>query len=190
MARFPAATRDRYKPLALVLLVGFGVLAHLYVWTPRRAQLIELEQRIRQTEEANEMARALSGRLDEVREELRNGERQFAALRQHVPADDEIATIYDAIAAETQSLGLELIHVVPGSVAPDSAGYFMRQQWAMQVEGGYHDIGRFLARVAGFARIVRPEVEEMLPARMTDSGRQLVQARFRLETFVLPPGDS
>ena len=181
--------RDRLRLLTLVLLLGFGVAFHLYLWSPRRTELVELEQHVRRTEEANALAEARAGDLDRIQEELELGERQFAVLQRLVPNESEVAAIYEAIASETQSLGLELLHVIPGDPAPDSAGYFLRQQWALQVEGGYHDIGRFLTSVAGFARIVRPEVEEILPTRVTNSGHQLVQARFRLETFVLPPGE-
>ncbi|WP_423930752.1 type 4a pilus biogenesis protein PilO [Candidatus Palauibacter sp.] len=190
MARLPRAPRDQYRLLALVMLLGLGAVFHLYLWTPRRVQLVEMEQRVRQAEEANRLAETRTGDLDRVREELELGEREFAFLQRLVPSEGDVAAIYEAIALETQSLGLELVHVIPGDPTPDSAGYFMRQHWAMQVEGGYHDIGRFLARVAGFTRIVRPEVEEILPARMTNSGRQLVHARFRLETFVLPSGEN
>lgn len=189
MALPPRASRGQLRLLALILLLGFGVAFHLYLWSPRKIELVELEQRVRRTEEANALAEARTGDLDRMREELELGERQFAVLQRLVPSRSEVAAIYDAIAAETQSIGLELLHVIPGDPAPDSVGYFLRQRWAMQVEGGYHDIGRFLTSVAGFPRIVRPEVEEILPARVANSGRQVVQARFRLETFVLPPGE-
>lgn len=118
------------------------------------------------------------------------GERQLAVLKRLVPREGEVEAIYEAIAAETQSLGLELVHALPADPVADSTGYFERQLWMLEVEGAYHDIGTLLTRIAGFGRIVRPEVEEIVPARITDSGRQLVHARFNLETFVLPPEDS
>lgn len=188
MATMPGASRDQRRLLAMIVLLGFGTVFHLYVWSPRRTELVELEQRVRQTEEANARADTRTGETDRVRAELELGERQFEVLQRLVPAEDEVAAIYEAIASEAQAVGLDLLHVMPGDPAPDSIGYFMRQHWAMQVEGGYHDVGRFLARVAAFPRIVRPEVEEILPTRITNSGRQLIQARFRLETYVLPPG--
>lgn len=189
MVSMEGASRDRVRLLALVILLGGGAVFHLYAWSPRRIELVELEQRVRQTEEANTLAESLPADIERVRASLELGERQFAALQRLVPARDEVPAIYEAIAAEAASLGLALIHVVPGEPAPDSAGYFLRQQWTMRVEGGYHDVGRFLARVAAFARLVRPEVEEILPARATDADRQLIQACVRLETFVLPSGE-
>ena len=163
---------------------------HLHFWNPRRVELAGLAERVERTERANALAELGGGNLDEIHQGLVLGERQLAALKRLVPREGEVEAIYEAIAAETQSLGLELVRALPADPVADSTGYFVRQQWALQVEGAYHDVGQFLTRVAGFARIVRPEVDEIVPSRITDSGRQLVHARFNLETFVLPPEDA
>ena len=188
MALLPEDPKDQYKLLGLIGLTAVGALSYLYVLAPRGERLVELEQRIELVERANELAEARMESLDAVRDELELGERQFAMLERLVPGEGEVPAIYEAIAGESQSLGLELINVTPAEPMPDSAGYFMRQNWAMQVEGEYHDVAEFLARVASFTRIVRPEVEEIRPSRETNTGKQVVTARFQLETFVLPPG--
>ena len=123
--------------------------------------------------------------LDAVRRELALGERQFAMLERLIPARGEVPAIYEAIASESQALGLQLVSVVPFAPQADTTGYFLRQNWQMEVEGEYHDIGQFLSRVASFDRIIRPEVDEITPSGETNSGRQLVAAKFDLETFVL-----
>ena len=188
MALLPQEPKDQYKMLGVILLVAIGAAFYLYVFSPKKIELAELEQRIEQIEQANVLAESRMQDLDAIREELELGERQFAMLERLVPGESEVPAIYEAIASETQSLGLELVNVTPSDPMPDSAGYFMRQNWGMQVEGEYHDVGQFMARVASFTRIVRPDIEEIRPARTTNSGRQLVNARFKLETFVLPPG--
>lgn len=187
MALLPQDPRDQYRMLGVILVLALGAVFYLYMWSPKNQELAELEEQIEQIEQANALAEARMENLDAVREELELGERQFAMLQRLVPAEGEVPQIYEAIASETQSLGLELVNVTPTDPVADSAGYFMRQNWGMQIEGEYHDVGQFLTRVASFTRIVRPEVEEIRPARTTNSGRQIVNARFRLETFVLPP---
>jgi len=187
MALLPEDPRDQYKLLGLLGLTALGALTYFWVLSPRSDDLDEMEQRVESVERTNELAEARIEGLDELRDELELGERQFAMLQRLVPAESEVPAIYEAIASETQSLGLELINVTPAEPTPDSGGYFMRQDWTMELEGEYHDIGQFLSRVASFSRIVRPEVEEIRPTRETNSGRQFVSARFQLETFVLPP---
>jgi len=190
MALLPQDPKDQYRMLGVILVMALGAVFYLYAWRPKGADLAELEQRVEQIEQANTLAEARTQDLDSVREELELGERQFAMLQRLVPAQSEVPAIYEAIASETQSLGLALVNVTPTDPVADSASYFLRQNWEMQLEGEYHDVGQFLSRVASFTRIVRPEVSEIRPAGTTNTGRQLVQARFRLETFVLPPAGS
>ncbi|MYC18823.1 MAG: type 4a pilus biogenesis protein PilO [Gemmatimonadales bacterium] len=175
--------------LGLILLLGCGTAFQLRFWNPRKAELAALAERVERAERVNAIAELGDGTLDAMREDLALGERQLAELQRLVPREGEVEAIYEAIAAETQSLGLELVHALPADPVADSTGYFVRQQWALQVEGAYHDVGTLLTRIAGFARLVRPEVDEIVPSRIADSGRQLVHVRFSLETFVLPPED-
>lgn len=189
MTVLPRDSRAQYRMLGLVLLLGGGTAFHLHFGNPRRVELGELADRVERAERVNALAELPAGNLDAIHESLVLGERQLAALKRLVPREGEVEAIYEAIAAETQSLGLELVHAMPADPVADSTGYFVRQQWALQVEGAYHDVGTLLTRIAGFARIVRPEVDEIVPSRITNSGRQLVHARFSLETFVLPPED-
>ena len=187
MALLPDDPKNQYQLLGMILIVALGGLYYLYFHRPKGDDLLELEARVAQVEQQNELAEARMQNLDAVRQELELGERQFAMLERLVPAESEVPAIYEAIASESQSLGLELLSVTPAQPSADTTGYFMRQNWRMEVEGEYHDVGEFLARVASFSRIVRPEVEEIRPTRETNSGRQLVSAKFELETFVLPP---
>ena len=190
MTVLPRDPRSRYRMLGVILLLGCGTVFHLHFWNPRRVELAELAERVERAERTHALAELGEGNLDAVRDDLVLGERQLGVLKRLIPREGEVEAIYEAIAAETQSLGLELVHALPADPVADSTGYFVRQRWALQIEGAYHDVGTLLTRIAGFARLVRPEVEEIVPARIADSGRQLVHARFSLETFVLPPEDS
>lgn len=189
MALLPDDPRDQYRLLGIIGLVAAGALFWLYVYSPRSDGLEEMEARVQEIEHQNELAEQRMENLEEVRRELELSEREFAALERLVPSRAEIPAIYESVASESQSLGLELINVVPAEPEADTSGYFLNQNWEMEVEGEYHEVGEFLTRVASFDRIVKPEVEEIRPTRETNSGRQLVGVRFGLRTFVLPPED-
>lgn len=190
MALLPENPRDQYRVLGMIVLLCGGVLWYFYLHQPRDLDLLEMSQRVDEIQFQNEVAESRMENLDAVRRELALGERQFAMLERLVPSRGEVPAIYEAIASESQALGLELVNVVPFAPQADTTGYFLRQNWQMEVEGEYHDIGQFLARVASFDRIIRPDVDEIKPAEQTNSGRQLVSATFDLETFVLPQGGS
>ena len=173
--------------LGIILPVALGALFFLYIYRPRGAELSELEEHITDMETQNEIARTRMDNLDVLRTELTGAERRFAALERLVPTGAEIPEIYEAIASESEALNLSLRNVIPVDAEADSAGYFLHQNWEMEVEGAYHDVGEFLARVASLDRIVRPQVREIRPVSDSDGASQAVSVYFQLQTFVLPP---
>ncbi len=187
MALLPQDPADQKRMLGIILPVALGALFFLYIYSPRGAELGELKERITDMEIRNEIARTRMENLDVLRSELTRAERRFAALERLVPTGAEIPEIYEAIASESEALNLNLRSVIPVDAEADSAGYFLQQNWEMEVEGAYHDVGEVLARVASFDRIVRPQVREIRPVSDSDGASQTVSVYFQLETFVLPP---
>jgi len=172
--------------LIVILSIAAAALYYVYVYRPGGVELIEFTEQVDDLELQNELAEARIGDLQRLRDRLSHAEQQFTLLQKLVPSGAEVPAIYEAIATQTQALNLQLINVEPlPPVDADSAGTLLRQEWQMEVEGEYHAIGTFLARVAAFDRIVRPRITQIVPTEMTPSGRQLVRATFQLETFVL-----
>ena len=173
MALLPKDQRQQSMLLIVILSIAAAALYYVYVYRPGNVELVELTEQAEDLELQNELAEARIGDLQHL-------------LQRLVPSGAEVPAIYEAIATQTQALNLQLINVEPlPPVDADSAGTLLRQEWQMEVEGDYHSIGAFLARVASFDRIVRPRVTQIVPTEVTPSGRQIVRATFQLETFVL-----
>lgn len=190
MALVPDEPREQYRFLAILLMAGLGALYWIYVYGPRAAELNEVEDRLAQVETQNRTAEGRTSNLDELRAELDRYEQQLSALRELVPERSEVAQLYETIATESQTAGLELVSVTPSEARRDTGGYYKRQSWEMQVEGQYHDVGRFLTRVASLNRIVRPSVESIeLSGGGGSSGSSeespAVSVRMDLRTYVL-----
>ncbi len=191
MALLPRDQRDQAMLLVVILSLAAATLYYMYVYRPGQEGLIEAVDRVENLEMQNELAETRIGDLQRLRDRLSVAERQFVALQKLVPSGSEVPAIYESIATQTQALNLELVNVEPlEPVAADSAGSLLRQEWQMEVEGDYHSVATFLTRVASFDRIVRPRVTQIVPAEVTESGRQIVRVTFQLETFVLNPGGS
>lgn len=188
MGLLPEEQGDQVKLLVAILAVAAAALYYNFIYGPGKVELLDLDDRVADVEGQNQAAEIRIGNLQLLRDDLTRSERELAALERLVPEGSEVPEIYEAIAAETQSLNLRLISIEPLAPTPaDSAGHLMRQEWAMTIEGGYHGIGQFLARVASYDRIVRPSVSEIGPAGVTANGRQQLRATFSLETFVIDP---
>ena len=191
MGLLPDDPRSQKALLAIIAALAIGAVFYLYVYSPKHDTLEEDEARLEQLEFLNQQANARIGNLDALRDELRNTEVQLQVLERLVPSESEMLAIYQSIASEAEVLGLKLISVTPAAPVADTAGYFMRQDWMMSLEGEYHRIGAFITHVASFDRIVRPQIVDITPAGETPSGRQLVTAVLNLETFVLQqPGQA
>jgi Tfp pilus assembly protein PilO len=190
MASFlPQDPRKQLMLLIAILAVGAGALYFNYLHRPATAELIEMRDRYEDLQTQNQIAEARIGNLQALRDRLDTAERQLSELQQLVPENSEVPEIYEAIAAESQALNLQLISIDPlDPVRADSTGSLMRQEWQMVVEGEYHSVGQFFTSVASFDRIVRPHLTQIVPAGVTAGGKQLVTATFGLETFVLGPG--
>lgn len=193
MAFLPEDPQRQKYVFGIVLLIAGGALYYFYVHQPRADELVEMEDRVAELEYHNRQAEARTENLDAVREELEQSERILRALQELVPSGAEVPEIYQAIATETRALDLELVNVVPSRPAPEETEYYLRQNWEMEVEGAYHDVGAFLTRVASFRRIVRPQVQEIRAAGDAGGGADAdteenpLRVLFGLETFVLPP---
>jgi Tfp pilus assembly protein PilO len=186
MALLPQDQRHQSMLLIVIVSIAAAALYYVYVFRPGGDELIELTEQAEDLELQNELAEAQIGDLQRLRDRLSYAEEQFTLLQRLVPSGAEVPAIYEAIATQTQALNLRLINVEPlPPVDADSSGTLLRQEWQMEVEGEYHAVGTFLARVASFDRIVRPRVTQIVPAEMTPSGRQIIRATFQLETFVL-----
>lgn len=189
MAFLPQDPRQQTMILIAVLAVGAGAAYFNYVHLPAGQGLIEMTDRVADLETQNRIAETRIGNLQELRDRLALAERQLQALQRLVPEGSEVPEIYEAIASESQSLNLQLISIDPLDPVPaDSSGALMRQEWQMVIKGEYHAVGQFFTRVASFDRIVRPHLTRLVPSGETAGGRQLVEATFGLETFVLGSG--
>ena len=188
MALLPEDQRSQMRFLGIVLLVAGAAAFYMYVYSPRTAELTEMEDRIAQVEHQNELAEARTENLDQARAELEQTERLFRALQALVPNRAEATRIFESLATRTEEMGLDMVSVVPAEPEPTPDGYYLRQHWDMTVEGDYHTVGSFLTRVASFERLVRPQVSSL--QRVGGGGEDEpaeVRAVFGLETFVLAP---
>lgn len=190
MASFlPQDPRKQLMLLIALLAAGGGALYFNYLHRPAGLELVALNDRLEDLRTQNQIAEARVGNLQALRDRLDAAQGQLEDLQRLVPENSEVPEIYEAIAAESQTLNLQLISIDPlDPVRADSSGTLMRQEWQMVVEGEYHSVGQFFTSVASFDRIVRPILTQIVPAGETAGGKQLVTASFGLETFVLGPG--
>ena len=73
MALLPDDPKNQYRLLGVILIVALGGLYYLYFHRPKGDDLLELETRVEQIEQQNELAEARMQNLDAVRQEFEYG---------------------------------------------------------------------------------------------------------------------
>jgi Tfp pilus assembly protein PilO len=189
MAILPSNPQQRQKVLLGLLLIGaagYGVYNYLYV--PRSAEVSVLEERLDGLQLQNRTARALmegSG-VAEVETQLAVYRDQLAAVEGLIPLSEEVPDLLDAISAEAQRTGIDLTLLQPTAAIEED--FYTRRTYTLTVVGPYHDIGYFLGRIGSLPRIITPVGLSLSPRNdTTRDGSPRLEARFSIETYVLPP---
>lgn len=180
---------------ALVLgLVGFGFYDRVY--TPRKTEIAELETRLESLNTVNARSRAITrGAEGEVDQQLALYRQQLEVAEGLIPSAEELPNLLDAISAEATRTGVELTLIQPVGATEET--YYTRRVYDMAVVGEYHQIGEFLSRVASLPRIVTPTnltlaprttpgQQAAAPAGTTTAAAVPLEARFSIETYVIP----
>ncbi len=189
MALLPEDPQQRQKLLLGIMLVGLiGYGGYRYLYTPRTEEVAVLETRLEALELQNQTARALS-----AAEGTTDLERQLAVYNQQlvqveglIPSSEELPDLLDAISADARRTGVEISLIQP--VGATAEEFYTRRTYDLAVEGSYHQIGQFLTRIASLPRIITPINMNLAPQQATDDGEPELEARFSIETYVLPSG--
>lgn len=188
MALLPTDPKQRRQVLALlILLIGGGFyLIYDYVLSPRAEQVAEKQARLEDLETKNRRSRALAARRDDLQEQINLVERQLEVFENFIPESEEVPELLDAISRQAQLVGVEFARMRPQ--AAELGQYYTKHTWELSVLGEYHDVGRYLARIASLPRIIKPTRLQITPAPRNRATRDMdapLEVSFNIETFVL-----
>jgi type IV pilus assembly protein PilO len=181
-----AAQRKQLMYGGLVLaLLAFGFYDRVY--GPRNEKIAALETRLEGLNQVNTRSRAITrGGSGEVDQQLALYRQQLELAEGLIPSDEEVPSLLDAISAEATRTGVDLTLIQP--VGATAETYYTRRVYDMAVVGPYHQVADFLTRVGSLPRIVTPTNLTLTPQPPEEgqAGPQLLEARFSVETYVIP----
>ena len=174
--------------LLLAVLATLVAAAYYREHRGRDAEVQSLQRRLERLEAGNAHARSL---VPEGTPPRASGPQRYAdhiaRLERLIPRSEEVPALLESLAAEARRSGLgDLGFIRPGE--GEANPFYTKRSYELSVEGGYHDVARFLTAVASLPRIVTPVDLEMTsvpdPSMEENSA---VRAHFRIETYVRPP---
>jgi Tfp pilus assembly protein PilO len=186
--------KERQQLLALAIIVAIG--AGVAFWMLWRAPLVEQQHTLRsQIDSLSRQVDAArqdlaSGTVESIRQRNTDFEVTLERMKELVPTSNDVATLIDEIANRARRNGIELAQM---SAPVEEAGTpfnIVRYRWT--VLGHYNQIGVMMSDIAQLSRIMVPYELSLTPAAAMaqrthgDTTGALLQAEFRLRTFVKP----
>lgn len=136
---------------ALLVSIVFALTYYLYIsdMNLRLASLHSKETTLRQSYQAKSFEAA---NLDAYRAQMEEMKVTFESLLSRLPAKTEVPGLLEDIGTRGSESGLTINSI---NIQPDvTSEYYIEVPIAIDVQGGYHDMGGFVSGVAGMPRIV------------------------------------
>lgn len=152
--------------LFTLLLVGLTYAFWQYLYSPLREERIVIEDRLATIQSYNDQARALTqpARLRELEQREAEYQVRLAEYETLLPSDAEVPTLLEEVAFAAIENDVKIVNFAPLPEIPGES--LVEIPYDVQVQGDYHAVGRFLASVVSFQRVVRPTVSELLQAEL------------------------
>lgn len=154
---FPPKTQ-REQAMLLVGMIAIGLVAAYwnFVYKPKAAELVVLQERVDTLETRNARAKVemASGSVDQLRAEAELLAKDLEVMRQLVPTGNEVPALLEQVSTAARRVGLDLATVQPKPVIEGEQ--FDTYSYDISVTGGYHAIAKFLSNVGSLTRIVAP----------------------------------
>jgi type IV pilus assembly protein PilO len=180
------------KAMLVMLPLALAVAYQQLVYTPRAAELEQLEIRLETLNAQNNALRAVVARYGtDLERRLAIFQEHLGQLEQLIPNREDVPHLLNQITESAGSSGVELVEVRPGGETPGQ--FYSKQTYELQVAGDYHSVAEYLTTIGSLPRIVRTADVSLqrTDGRSSDRGGALLRVRFRIDTYVMPvPGET
>jgi len=181
----PLINAPRWVMLALagIVLGGLGATCYVFAIAPVEGRVATLRsQRAAQEQELVQL-RAMAAELVRVRREAAEVERQLEIAKAKLPTEREMPALYRTLSDAAVQAGLAVALFQPQ--ASRTRDFYNEIPISLVAEGGYHDVGDFVGRVAALPRAatigeLKLTGTKSEPSRSTPSPRPVAASR--------PPG--
>lgn len=152
--------------LFVLLLAGLVYVFWQYLYSPLRAERLGTEEQLATLQSYNDQARALTQptRLRELEQREAEYQVRLAEYETLLPSEAEVPTLLEEVAFAAIENDVKIVNFAPLPEVPGDV--LVEIPYDVQVQGDYHEVGRFLASVVSFPRVVRPTISELLQSEV------------------------
>lgn len=142
--------------LGILILIVLGVGYYFLLFSPLRQEYLTKYNERTQKEARKGQIEQSVARLEGVRRDAPNIERQILELSKRIPEQDEIPTLLVQIESVAIQSGVEQFEITPSppEAPPNGGGDFSRIPVTMTFLGNYEDLQDFLLRIRNLSRLM------------------------------------
>src|SRR6266446_3421376 len=176
------APRSQKLVVGIMGAIVIAAAAYFLLLAPAQAQVSQLRAELTSLQTEIARSRAIVADLLKFRREAAELEARLNALKDRLPGEKEIPTLYRTLsdAATASGLAVSLFQPRP----PVVRDYYSEIPISLNAEAGYHQIGEFFERVAKMARVVN--VTE-IKLNGLNRPRNPIRAELVLATYMYRP---
>lgn len=137
--------------VALLLMVLLGV----FVLRPKISQVGQLRAQQREGEKKLEAAKLNLTRLQAIKAEAMEIEKERLKLNQRFPEDPDLPSLLITLQDTANEAGIDFISISPGELAPQEG--YSELSLSISISGTFFDVVDLLYRLEGLSREVRVE---------------------------------
>ena len=165
--------------LGIVIIVGMFI---AFIYIPKNNEKSQLRGEIAKLENEINIYSVKARRLEELKRENAELERQLIEKKEQLPQEAEVATLLKQISELGIRAGLNFKLWRPGQRKDNSSGLYAEIPVNVEVDGGYHALGIFFDRVSKIPRIVNISNLHMGTAKV-EKGPFSIQTSFIATAF-------
>jgi type IV pilus assembly protein PilO len=165
--------------LGIVIIVGMFI---AFIYIPKNNEMSQLSGDIAKLENEINIYTVKVRRLDELKRENAELERQLIEKKEQLPQEAEVAMLLKQISELGIRAGLDFKLWKPGQRTENSSGLYAEIPVSVEVAGGYHALGIFFDRVGKLPRIVNITSLRMGNAKI-EKGQFSIQTSFIATAF-------
>jgi len=165
--------------LGIVIIVGIFI---AFIYIPKNNEKGQLSGEIAKLENEINIYSVKVRRLEELKRENAELERQLTEKKEQLPQEAEVATLLKQISELGIRAGLDFKLWRPAERKENSSGLYVEIPVNVEVAGGYHALGIFFDRVSKLPRIVNISNLRMANAKV-EKDKLSVQTSFVATAF-------
>jgi type IV pilus assembly protein PilO len=176
--------------LLVVVIVPLYFTSTLYpvTYAARQVKVHELETRHEELGRDLEKARLLVRNLERVEHEYQILHDQWELASMLLPEENEMPNLLRKVTAAGKQSGVEFTLFKPEARVPHE--FYADNPVSLKIEGGYHQTGVFLSRLANLDRIVNVDNLKLTGLPQEDNGLLTVATEFTLTAYTLNAGQA